>query len=256
LILQAAEGKAVKGGLLPSIGGGGGKGGSSGNSSSSSVNITLKNVPYVNQYVDSPSANYYCGLASALMVRAKNAGTAPSLSYGFIESDLKRIDENLQDSKYAGLRVDVSANRDDGIFYDNNHVSGVTVNILSTGTGAATNAIWNHIKNNRQPVVILIGSSVIQNVQTNGQAPTNRGMPILHYVVMYGTKEVNGIKRFIFYDPAAIDNIPSRDLNEHQLCELMRMPPTQITGYKWVYDYPSWDLRISDPAYILLVQGD
>ncbi|MDR2802908.1 MAG: hypothetical protein LBB22_01295 [Treponema sp.] len=81
-------------------------------------------------------------------------------------------------------------------------------------------------------------------------------MPILHYVVVYGIKEVSGTRRFIFYDPAGFGDLSTRDFNELQLRELMGMPSTQMTGQKWVYDYPSWDLRISDPAYILSVQRD
>jgi hypothetical protein len=42
----------------------------------------------------------------------------------------------------------------------------------------------------------------------------NRGLPILHYVVVYGIRETSGMKRFVFYDPAAIDNISSRDFSE------------------------------------------
>jgi hypothetical protein len=90
------------------------------------VNITLSNVPYVTQYTTDSSgnteyrSNYYCGLASALMVRAKlvrGHSSAPPIynntqqvNYSHVDSDLRTIDANLKNGWYGsgGNKVDVA----------------------------------------------------------------------------------------------------------------------------------------------------
>jgi hypothetical protein len=220
------------------------------------------------------------------MVRAKNAKNAtspPSLLAGFVEYDLKRMDENLKNRNYANLSVDLAANqgllyisssvgrkaqydntvkilqalytakKKDGLFNDNNHVSGVTVNVLDASSSAATDAIWNHINNYRQPVVILIDSSIQDYVERYDVPPNPRGPPTLHYVVVYGIKNTSGTKTFTFYDLAGIGGFASRSFRDRQLSALMLMPSNSPA---WVYQYPASDLGRSYPAYILLVQGD
>jgi hypothetical protein len=219
------------------------------------------------------------------MVRAKNAKNVTTTSYlssGFVESDLKRMDENLFWKTYANLKIDLAANKGllyissdsrkvqydntvkilqalytakkkDGITNDNNHVSGVTVNILDAASSAATDAIWNHINNYRQPVVVAIDSNIRDYVQRYGVAPASRSQPTLHYVVVYGIKNTGGIKMFTFYDPAGSGNGISREYSDRELSALMLMPSNSPV---WVYQYPAYDLNRSYPAYILLVQGD
>jgi hypothetical protein len=96
-----------------------------------SVNITLKNVPYVTQYVSDTQAayrsNWYCGIASALMVRAKYdkySSIAPPLFYEWqgannwtVEQDLITIDTNLKNGLYGTgyNRVDIEQNK--GLLY-------------------------------------------------------------------------------------------------------------------------------------------
>jgi hypothetical protein len=219
------------------------------------------------------------------MVRAKNAknaAAAPYLSSGFVESDLKKMDDNLNYwGTYAGLRMDVYANRGllyissdskkvqynntvkilqalytakrtDGIFCDNNHVSGVTVKVLDASSSAAADAIWNHINNYRQPVVVVIDSNIRDYVGVNSVAPSPRSPPILHYAVVYGIKNISGTRMFTFYDPAGFGNRVSREYSDRQLSTLMLMPSNSPS---WVYQYPASDLSIGYPAYILLVQG-
>jgi hypothetical protein len=60
-VLESADVKAVRGGasLFSPPGSSGGKTGNSGSTSSSSqTNIVLKNVPYVNQYVNPPQIRF------------------------------------------------------------------------------------------------------------------------------------------------------------------------------------------------------
>jgi hypothetical protein len=220
------------------------------------------------------------------MVRAKNAKNTtspPGLSDGFVESDLKRMDDNLYWKTYANLKIDLAANhgllyissfdsrkvqydntakilqalytskKKDGIVYDNNHVSGVTVNVLDASSSSATDAIWNHINNYRQPVVVLIDSYIQDYVEKYEAAPVPRSPPVLHYVVVYGIKNTSGTKIFTLYDPAGVGGLASRSYNDRQLSALMLMPSNSLA---WVYQYPSRDLNRPYPAYILLVQGD
>ncbi|MDR2052502.1 MAG: hypothetical protein LBP80_03730 [Treponema sp.] len=192
------------------------------------------------------------------------------------------MDENLYWKTYAGLKVDLAVNkgllyissdsrkvqydntvkilqalytakRNDGITNDSNHVSGSTFKVLDASSSAATDAIWNHINNYRQPVVVVIDSNIRDYVQSYGVAPASRSPPTLHYVVVYGIKNTGGTRIFTFYDPAGYGNGTSRNYDDRQLSALMLMPSNSPA---WVYQYPASDLNRPYPAYILLVQGD
>jgi hypothetical protein len=291
-ILKPEEAVMVRGGLVSPGGGGGGKWGSSGSGGSGSSTaspIILNNIPYVSQTTNSPRSQYYCGIACALMVRAKNpkgTSNAPTINQSTAQSILEQIDRALDDGYYAGNKVNVWANKgllyispnyesneiqynkstavlrslytaknSDNVFYENGHVSGVTFNILHTDSDAATNAIWNHINNNRQPVIIVIDSNVMDYVQQNGTAPpdNSRLVPFLHYVVVRGIKNT-GRRIFSIYDPGAFNpNLQIREYSESELRILMSLPRNTSA---WVYQYPSRSLGISDPGYVLSVQGD
>jgi hypothetical protein len=112
-LVYPSESKRVKGGLFSS----GGKGSSnSGTSNSSLVNINLSNIPYVYQYISNhPRSDSYCGLASALMVRAKDtydySSTLPlSPIVYFPDDDMKQMDQNLLNANKYGYSANFSAN--------------------------------------------------------------------------------------------------------------------------------------------------
>jgi hypothetical protein len=145
-VLQPGEAAMVRGG----------SGTSGGSSASTKVDITLKNIPYITQHLNPKNSNSntvarskkYCGIASALMVRAKNekdAANAPSLydgwenhNYPTVDTEMKRIDENLLNGYYGyyynnNRRVDVLTNK--GLLYINRNLTSTqqfdeTVNIL------------------------------------------------------------------------------------------------------------------------------
>jgi hypothetical protein len=281
-LLDEQEAASVYGGVSMSSSSGG-KGGSS---APQPVNIQLKNVPYVYQYTSNPRSNNFCGLASALMVRAKEKKNmdGPMLWESRIESDMDIMDSNLQRGTYLfGAPLDVVRNNGllyldsfdsrstqwsktvsilsklytakgtDGVFFDKGHVSSVEAKILSANN--ATEVIWNHIKNERQPVVIVIDSEIRYDVDKQKSLPLSyrRKTPTLHYNVVMGIKESSGTRGFLVYDPAIMTNEYYFYYTESQLRILMALPSNTPA---WVYEYPRDSLSIYDPCYILLVRGD
>ena len=230
-----AELKTVKGGIS-SGGGGGGKGGTA---NSKQVNIVLSNVPYVNQYVSGNSrSNAYCGLANALMVRAKDAAGAPTPTVSNPASSMRSMDVNLLNGYTSGTDHSIDVVRNQGLFYANfydnaatqynktirvindiytkyndgiihrRHVTSVDAAVASAAQTPDT--IWNHIKNYNQPVVVVIDSNISAHMQNNDTPPSTRGTPTLHYVVIRGIREQTqgGTKYFSVYDPARAEEQP------------------------------------------------
>ena len=127
-LLHPEEAAMIRGGGgLPSSGSFLKPGIGSSGSSSAPPPITLNNVPYVTQFVKDPSTGkteyrsyWYCGIASALMVRAKLSkgnSSAPPLyhdgaasNYSHVDNNLRTIDTNLQYGWYGkgGNKVDVT----------------------------------------------------------------------------------------------------------------------------------------------------
>jgi hypothetical protein len=119
-------------------GGGGGKSpslpsGGSTSSSSPPVNIPLKIIPYITQYIKDQynirdvRSDYYCGLASALMVRAKYAKNS---SYGpaiynsqsgnnskAVINDMRTMDSNLGSGGYSSSRKRIDIYTNKGLLY-------------------------------------------------------------------------------------------------------------------------------------------
>jgi hypothetical protein len=310
--LNLDEAAMIRGGLsLPSSGtgiGGGSLSPTSGGSGSSAVNISLNNVPYVSQFTydtrgtrESGSV-YYCGIASALMVRAKlskeNSSAPPiyntvqGTNYSHVDKDMRTIDTNLQNGRYgiSSRQVDVLVNhgllyigygtdaeqywstveilsgvyrgklrgRDsDGVFNDNRHVSDASMGLVSVSEdifatkklSEATKAIWDHINNYRQPVVVVVDSN---KQDSGGTIRNSSGTLTLHYIVIRGIKETSGIRYFLVYDPG--NDFTKIEYTENQLMYLMGM----YGAPEWVYRYgrdtivPRGDM----PAYMLTVQGD
>ncbi|MDR0628163.1 MAG: hypothetical protein LBG24_00670 [Treponema sp.] len=112
------------------------------------------------------------------------------------------------------------------------------------------NAIWDHINNYRQPVVVVVDS----NKQNLGNGIRNSsGSLTLHYIVIRGIKEdSSGIRYFLVYDPGYYSR--NFEYTEDQLVYLMGM----YGAPEWVYRYgkdtivPYGDM----PAYMLTVYGD
>ncbi|MDR2634121.1 MAG: hypothetical protein LBC51_10970 [Treponema sp.] len=140
--------------LSPTSGGGG---------SSPPPPITLNNVPYVTQFVKDPSTGkteyrsyWYCGIASALMIRAKLSkgnSSAPPLyhkgaasNYSHVDNNLKTIDTNLQYGWYGsgGKKVYVT-NFSRGLVYTGSASNGqdfaITTDILR---GVYRGRLWGH----------------------------------------------------------------------------------------------------------------
>ena len=105
-LVKTSELKTIKGGIslptsTPSIGG---KGGSYG--SSDSVNITLNNVPYVNQHITNNQRSiYYCGLASALMVRGKDSFGYSAPTVPNVAANMQKMDNYLLGNNRYGHRL-------------------------------------------------------------------------------------------------------------------------------------------------------
>lgn len=299
-ILQPQEAAMIRGGS-----GGGGK-------ASAKEDITLKNVPYITQHLN--SANYgsidiarskrYCGIAAALMVRAKNekdTANAPSslwngwdsVNYQTVDTAMKRIDDNLKLGYYGfnAPKVDVLTNKgllyinpnlssinpydataqfdvtaailrgvytgtsgdplnarknSDAISFDKGHVTGVMM--WATGAQNATSSIWNHIKNNHQPAVVVVDS----NKQVANKVISSPNEPTLHYIVIMGISEESpgGTRYFSVYNPGIY--IGGLKYSEQDLQKLIALPRNTPA---WVYYYGN-PIVGSDPAYVLTVQGD
>jgi hypothetical protein len=283
---------------------------SSGASSSQAVNIPLNNVPYVTQHLNPKYSNSqqvsrskkYCGIASALMVRAKypkNSSSAPALFDGWenynylnVDTEMKRIDDKLLSGYYGyyynNRKIDVLTNKgllyinqdlndtqqfdvttnivrgvytgtsgddplsssirknSDAVSVDNGHVTNVS--IWTANAVDVTNSIWNHIKNNRQPAVVVVDS----NKQDYDKVLASTKEPILHYIVIRGIYESSsgGTRNFLIYDPSAY--YANLSYSEDNLRKLIAMP---YNTPAWVYNYGN-PITGSNPAYGLTVQGD
>lgn len=140
-VLQLEEAAMIRGGAGCLV--------SSNITPASKVEVMLTNVPYITQNLNSKYSNpqevarskKYCGIASALMVRAKNekdSKTAPSnlwdgwenVNYPTVDTEMKKIDDKLKSGSYGynyygsnsiDLKVDVLTNK--GLFYVNSRLS-------------------------------------------------------------------------------------------------------------------------------------
>jgi hypothetical protein len=122
-------------------------------------------------------------------------------------------------------------------------------NYAVTGKSAATKAIWDHIKANKQPVVV-----VDSNKQGGGnRVRTSSIRPTLHYIVIRGIREdrAGGTRYFMVYDPAVYSS--ALEYTEEDLRSLIALPGN--TYPPWVYNYGQY-ITGGDPAYIIKVQGD
>jgi hypothetical protein len=156
-----------------------------------------------------------------------------------------------------GLLGDPSKSISDNISWDRGHVSGVSMRPISASLKSgkakisdATEAIWNHIRDYQQPVVVVVDS----NKQNGVYVVTSTIPPTLHYIVIKGIYEdkSGGKRNFLIHDPGNYFN-NSLSYSEDNLRTLIALPGNAPA---WVYDYGSQTQGSVDPAYILMVQGD
>jgi hypothetical protein len=286
-ILSSLEVTEIRGGAA-SGGGGGGKnliipvGSGQGTQSALAAPIQLSNIPYVSQYTDafdrSGRSLRYCGIASALMVRAKEVKGSfsfPIPSWRATDPMIT-IDRDLRNGYYGGYKIDVVENY--GLLYlsrldlpsqqynktitvlkslykpewfvntalDTMRVSNVEPKVLNSGD--ATIMLWNHIKNNREPAVVIIDSNKTYYVENNKSL--QNWEPVLHYIVIAGIAQSGSTRYFLVLDPLFNDQY--RKYSESQLQTLMTIP--NKTGSAWLYNYAS-GMGIFNPCYILLAEG-
>jgi hypothetical protein len=156
---------------------------------------------------------------------------------------------------YTGKLGDPKNSSSDNIFLDSHHVSSVSmqpISAVSLGSTAklseATKAIWNHINNYHQPVVVVVDS----NKQIGNSVKTSTVEPTLHYIVIKGIYEDSsgGTRHFLIHDPSYF--MTDYEYNEVALRQLIALP---YNTPAWVYNY-GYQTVGAEPAYILTVQGD
>jgi hypothetical protein len=164
-----------------------------------------------------------------------------------------RVLRGLYKGKFYG------SNSKDTVTNDNGHVSNVLIDvhdgsrnaILNDGLTFASKAIWDHILNYNQPVVVLVDSN---KQKPGGGIQPSSSKPTLHYIVVMGIKEeaAGGTRHFFVHDPA--DPKVPLDYTENDLLSIMVMD--NITNPDWVYWYPRMYKGINYPVYILMAEGD
>jgi hypothetical protein len=256
------------------------RGGSAGTVSTvpPAVDINLSNVPYIYQNISNNSrSNYYCRIASALMIRTKgNVGSRPySSTRSQIESWMKVADDDLKNgyysaninvvpygvlyvnskydrpTQYENTRYAVTRLAYNGFYYFPGpyNITGVTANVVNYDTGI--DMIWNHIKNNKQPVSVVTDMNKLDYYNQGKSYPTWNQARTLHYHVVYGIFEKNGEKYFRVHDPwlaYQTYNIFSK-YQYQDIIGMEQMAPA------WVYQYGSNEKNLYRPSYTMMVYG-
>ena len=279
--LAQNEKEAVQGGLFFG-GSSGGKGG--GGSSSRYDDITLKNIPYYQQNDSTNSrSQYYCGLASAMMVRNmgysySSSAYCTTLSQLQVNEYMKAVDNALKSLRasfyFSRLESGDSINlAEHGLLYydylldnaswnsasDRGKLFSKTWGVLNSlytdatlsgllpiqyyvgnisvrvaPTSSAEDQIWSHIKNKKQPVVVVMDSNrsdeLILQHSINGMTAS----PTLHYEVIVGIKEDSSGKWFIVNDPWETYG-PNRKYKASDFVKAMEVNSGVMP--QWVYYY-------------------
>jgi hypothetical protein len=257
------------------------------------VDITLKNVPYINQYTNNVRSNNYCGLASALMVRGKDkrgVQKAPFMNeQTTIISNLERVDDNLLFGLYnpsgyynPEYKIDVAANGGllyvsqygDRISQYNKSVEILTALYLSKNNDFISDD-YNHVSKVQAKILkrdYNAAANEIWNHIENFQQPVvivvdsrmqyyiDKNMDIpdnnkREIPALHYMVVVGIVERFekIFRVLDPADKRSPFEYSAKQLGNLMCLPPNTPA---WVYKHPKEDLNIYDPCYILFIQGD
>ena len=278
------------------LGGGGGKIGSAG-VRTNTVSIELQNVPYVQQNIDTyypgvgsdalERSDSYCGLASAMMVRAMGehwpSEHSRALDYwsvrdvAYNNNELRAWDnlllanarlvysQNL-DVTYNGL-LHIGRHYDDQNYEDTknllqhiytlNDFSGYAIrnqdNVVACDmrpveADEVMDIIWNHIETYKKPVVTLIDSSKV-GLSENQWKSSNLSVS-LHYNVVYGISNEKGEKEFYVHD--SWYSTQSRKYTESRYKWMMTLPNSYDTF--WLYDYARmYPPYINKPCYIMTI---
>ncbi|MDR1108616.1 MAG: hypothetical protein LBL19_06240 [Spirochaetaceae bacterium] len=124
--------------------------------------------------------------------------------------------------------------------------------ILVENYDTAIDTIWNHIKNNNQPVVVITDMNKLDYYNWKYKYPEWNDARNLHYQVVYGIYEQNGERYFRIYDPWTA-NRTKNVFSKYQYQDIIAM--SQATP-AWVYQYGSIENNKYNPAYIMLVYGN
>lgn len=101
--------------------------------------------------------------------------------------------------------------------------------------------IWNHITTYKEPVVTIIDSNKLDNLNSWAQ-------PILHYNVVYGIKKENNRKKLLVYDP--LQEYKKRTYAPDEYKQMMSLP---YDTPAWLYDY-GVECGVFDPCYIMTIK--
>ena len=277
-------------------GGGGGKIGSGG-ARTDTVNIELQNVPYVQQNIDTYYAGVgaealtrsdsYCGLASAMMVRAMGRDWPSEFSrvldywsvrdVAYNNNELRAWDnllltnarlvysQNL-DVTYNGL-LHIGRHYDDQNYEDTknllqhiytlNDFSGYAIrnqdNVVACDmrpveADEVMDIIWNHIETYKKPVVTLIDSSKV-GLSENQWKSSNLSVS-LHYNVVYGISNENGERELYVHDPWY--ETGSKAYKETEYKWMMTLTSSYNTF--WLYEYAKmYPPYIDKPCYLMTI---
>ncbi len=108
--------------------------------------------------------------------------------------------------------------------------------------------IWNHIETYKKPVVTLIDSSKIRVMQSQWNSSSQ---PVtLHYNVVYGISNIDGVRKFYVYDPWHEFNDKEYDEEKYQ----WMMTLTSSNDTFWLYEYArTYPPYIDKPCYIMTI---
>lgn len=277
------------------LGGGGGKIGSAG-VRTNTVSIELQNVPYVQQNIDTyypgvgadalERSDSYCGLASAMMVRAmgddytdmsSRAWDFRSWSRGNYALEMWEFDKLLKysagnidlgnldihdtyDSKWRGLLF-----RDAGSDKGNFDATKKLLEKLYTTNSFGTFHSFGREENVRSVEVQVVDETKVIDIIwkhiekykkpvvtiIDSNKITNlysSDIPFLHYNIVFGITNKNGNKELLVYDPLEIFN---KEKYETDVYRQMLSLPSNTPD--WLYWYGQ-SKGISNPCYIMTVK--
>ena len=259
------------------------------------VDIKLQNVPYIQQNIEiipgsgihETRSDMYCGLASAMMVRAMgthwpsehsraldywnvgdvaynnnelrawdnllytNAGLVYSqnldITYnGLIHTGRHYHYQNYEDTK--NLLQHIYTLNDFSDYAIRNQDNVVACDMRPVEADEVMDIIWNHIETYKKPVVTLIDSSKIKVMQSQWNSSYQ---PVtLHYNVVYGISNVDGVRKFYVYDPWHEFN--EKEYEEEKYKWMMTLTSSYNTF--WLYDYAkTYPPYIDKPCYIMTI---
>jgi hypothetical protein len=190
---------------------------------------------------------------------------------------MKSVDEDLQNAYYSyGYKIDLvpngllyvraNASRSeqfegtktvvrDLFYYKYNYLptpfytTGISVYVDNNYD--AVDRIWNYIKNNNQPVVVITDLNKLSYYNERTSYPAWNEARALHFQVVYGIYEEGGEKYFRVHDPL-LKYAYNKQFSSTQFQDIITMSEKAPA---WVYNYGSADAGKYNPSYIMLVSG-